>query len=87
MIDVGILDGDLVIVKKQDDADHGEVVVAMLNQEATIKRLFRTRTPSGTRIELHSENPKYKPIVVSDQEMVNGALKIVGIFSGLIRLN
>jgi repressor LexA len=59
MRDVGILDGDLVLVHRQPKAQSGEIVVALVEDEATVKRL-RMR---GRRIELHPENPDYEPIV------------------------
>lgn len=58
MIDVGILPGDLVIVRAQPTAESGDIVVALVDDEATVKRL---RIRRG-RIELHAENPAYAPI-------------------------
>jgi len=62
MRDLGILDGDLAIVRKQSTARSGEVVVALIGEEATVKTLFR----KGRRIELHPANRAYKPIVPDD---------------------
>ncbi|MHC4549364.1 MAG: transcriptional repressor LexA [Planctomycetota bacterium] len=59
MRDRGILPGDLVIVRKQDVARSGEVVVALLGDEATVKVLKRI----GRRIELHPANPDFEPLV------------------------
>jgi repressor LexA len=59
MRDAAILDGDLVIVRRQPQADPGAIVVALLDDEATVKRL---RIVAG-RIELHPENPEFAPIV------------------------
>ena len=59
MRDAGILDGDLVLVRRQPRAHTGEIVVALVGDEATVKRL-RMR---GRRVELHPENPDYEPIV------------------------
>lgn len=75
MIDAGILDGDLLVVHKTSEARSGQVVVARLEDEVTVKRLKRT----GRRIELIAENPDYAPIVVE------GPLAIEGIAVGLIR--
>jgi repressor LexA len=58
MIDAGILDGDLVAVKQQDTARDGEIVVALLGDEATVKRVYRE--PGGVRLE--AENAAYEPI-------------------------
>ncbi|MGC1328996.1 transcriptional repressor LexA [Pseudomonas sp.] len=77
MIGDGILDGDLVGVKRQHDARNGQIVVARLDGEVTIKRLELNR--DGVR--LMPRNPDYEPIVVdAEQELV-----IEGIFCGLVR--
>ncbi|HOF89971.1 MAG TPA: transcriptional repressor LexA, partial [Armatimonadota bacterium] len=60
MINAGLYDGDLAVVKKQETAGNGDVVVALLDDEATIKRFFRD---SG-RVKLQAENPAYEPIIV-----------------------
>jgi repressor LexA len=54
----GILDGDMVVVRSQDTADHGQIVIALLGDEATCKRLWRI----GGRIMLMPENEAYQPI-------------------------
>jgi repressor LexA len=59
MKDAGILDGDVVVVRRQPRAEPGEIVVALVGDEATVKRL---RLKRG-RIELHPENDAYPPIV------------------------
>jgi repressor LexA len=59
MRDAGILDGDLVIVRRQDRAESGAIVVALVGDEATVKRL---RLHRG-RVELHPANPSFSPIV------------------------
>lgn len=69
MKDAGILDGDLVVVRRQPRADSGEIVVAMVDDEATVKRLHLKRG----RIELHPENVAYAPIVPEP-----GDVKILG---------
>ena len=69
MKDAGILDGDVVVVRRQPRADAGEVVVALVGDEATVKRL---RIKRG-RIELHPANDAYAPIVPEP-----GDLKILG---------
>jgi len=60
MQNAGIHDGDTVIVKKQQLAQHGDIVVAMIDDEATVKRLYWKHN----RIELRPENSKFKPIPV-----------------------
>jgi repressor LexA len=66
MINAGILDGDLVIVRPQQDAPDGTIVVAMVEDEATVKRLDRSRG----RVRLLAENPAYAPIEPEQTEMV-----------------
>jgi len=77
MIDAGILQGDHVIVKKQDTARPGEIVVALLDDEATVK-YYR---PHRDRVELVAANSKYAPIVVGD----DSGFRILGIVRGVIR--
>ncbi len=67
MRDAGILAGDVVIVRRQADAESGDVVVALVGDEATVKTLQRCRT-SG-RIELHPANPDYDVMVPDQQEL------------------
>jgi repressor LexA len=76
MVDAGILDGDLLAVHKTGEARSGQVVVARLDDEVTVKRLKRT----GRRIELMPENSDYEPIVVEGHEFA-----IEGLAVGLIR--
>ncbi len=78
MRDAGILDGDLLAVQKKREANDGQIVVARLGDEVTVKRL--RRIPSG--IELVAENPDYQNIVV-DRERTDFELE--GIAVGLIR--
>ena len=58
MINAGILDGDIVVVRKQENASSGEIVVALLEDEATVKRLLL----DGEKVTLMPENPEYEPI-------------------------
>jgi repressor LexA len=78
MRDAGILDGDWLAVHKQATAQTGQVVVARLGDEVTVKRL-KLR---GSRAELIAENPDYKPIVV---DLKREPLDIEGIAVGVIR--
>lgn len=74
MIDAGIFDGDKVIVRPQEFANHGEIVVALIGDEATVKRLF---LKSG-EVWLKPENPNYTPI--------NGRnAKILGVVKAVYR--
>jgi repressor LexA len=64
MMGAGILAGDLVIVRQQATADTGDIVVALVGEEATVKRLVRQRD----RLELHPANPDFAPIVIRPPE-------------------
>jgi len=77
MIGEGILDGDYVVIKKQSAANNGDIIVAEVDEEATIKRFYKKRG----QIELHSANANFKPIIIAE----NIAFRIAGIFCGLIR--
>ena len=77
MIEDGILEGDIIIVRRQSDAQNGQTVVALINNEATVKRYFRKKN----RVELHPANPAYKPIVV--ENVVD--FHIQGVLTGVIR--
>lgn len=70
-----ICDGDVVIVRKQDDADSGDIVIALVNgYDATCKRLRRYRDG----IELISNNVSYDPMFYSNDEIVSLPVKIIG---------
>lgn len=58
MRDAGILEGDVLIVRRQPTAESGDIVVARVGEEATVKRFWR----QGRRVELWPENPAYEPI-------------------------
>ncbi len=73
MIEAGIFEGDLVIVRSQNYADAGDIVVALLDEEATVKRFFR----DGNRIRLQPENAVMSPIIVDDAQILG---KVVGLF-------
>ena len=73
MINAGIDDGDLILARRQETADYNQIVVALLEDEATLKR-FR---PKDGKIYLHAENPAYADIVL-DSCLVQGvAVKII----------
>ena len=73
MRDAGILEGDYVVVKSADKADNGEIVVALLGDEATVKRYFREKD----RVRLQPENKAYKPIRTKDAQLLG---RVVGVF-------
>jgi repressor LexA len=77
MRDVGILDGDLLAVQKAKEARNGQIVVARLGDEVTVKRFKRTRD----HIELIPENPDFKTLVVGPDD----PFELEGLAVGLIR--
>jgi repressor LexA len=72
MRDAGILEGDYVVVQAKDDAVNGEIVVALLADEATVKRFYRERN----RVRLEPANKAYKAIRTSDAQVLG---KVVGV--------
>ncbi|MFI5025734.1 MAG: transcriptional repressor LexA [Solirubrobacterales bacterium] len=73
MRDAGILEGDYVVVKSSEKANNGEIVVALLDDEATVKRFFKEKD----RIRLQPENKAYKPIRTKDAQLLG---RVVGVF-------
>jgi repressor LexA len=77
MIEAHIQDGDFALVKPQKDAENGEIVVALIDDEATIKRIFKKRD----LIYLEPANPNMEPIVVrKGEKRVTVVGKVIGIF-------
>jgi DNA polymerase V len=77
MRDAGIVDGDKVVVDRSVEPQHNQIVVAVVDGEYTIKRLYRTRD----RIELHAENATYQPIVIT----ADSQLEVWGVVVGVVR--
>ncbi|MCK6470847.1 MAG: transcriptional repressor LexA [Planctomycetes bacterium] len=74
MVEAGILDGDIVLVRKQETADDGDIVVALLEDEATLKYLYR----EGKQIRLQPANSRLHPIYVdADKLRIQG--KVVSV--------
>jgi len=73
MIGAGILEGDYVVVRPAQTATNGEIVVALIEDEATVKRYFKERNG----IRLQAENPDYEPIRSKDAQVLG---KVVGVF-------
>lgn len=73
MVNAGILDGDLVLVRQQNQAENGEIVVALLEDEATVKKFFR----EDDTIRLQPENPAYAPIESPDVVVLG---KVMAVF-------
>jgi repressor LexA len=73
MRDAGILEGDYVVVRQADDAKNGEIVVALIEDEATVKRFYREKD----RVRLQPANKAYKPIRTRDATVLG---RVVGVF-------
>ena len=76
MKDVGILDGDLIAVRKAEDATEGKIIVARVDNEVTVKRLKF----EGNQVALMPENTAYAPIMVAPEDLI-----VEGLFVGVIR--
>ncbi len=76
MRDAGILEGDYVVVSEADDADNGEIVVALIEDEATVKRFYREKD----RIRLQPANKAYKPIRTRDAKVLG---RVIGVYRSL----
>lgn len=74
MIGAGILNGDKIIVKKQQDAENGQIVVAYFDESATVKRFYR----KNGHVVLHPENPSMTDIILKD-------VTVLGVVVGLMR--
>ena len=73
MIEAGILDDDYVIVRQQRSAEQGDIVVALIGEEATVKRFYK----EGDHVRLQPENPSMQPIIVRDVTILG---KVVGLY-------
>ncbi len=73
MIEAGILDGDYILVKKQNTANNGEIVVALIGDEATVKTFYKEKD----HIRLQPENSTMDPIIVPDCKILG---KVAGVF-------
>lgn len=73
MVDAGISDGDTVVIRRQEDAQHGEIIVAAIEGEVTVKRLYRQRG----EVWLMPENPAYRPISAENAHVVG---KVIGLY-------
>jgi repressor LexA len=76
MIGDGIHDGDLILLRKQENAENGQTVVALIDTEATVKRFYR----KGASVELHPANSSMKPLVLEAEKVT-----VQGVVVGLIR--
>lgn len=78
MCNAGILNGDYVLARQQEAAQQGEIVVAVIGEEATVKRYYQ----EGAQVKLMPENDAYEPIIVSDSDE---SFRIAGKIMGLMR--
>lgn len=78
MKNAGIYNGDMVLVRKQTVAHTGDIVVALINNEATVKRYF----PEGRQVRLQPENDNFEPIIVNRS---SGEFRLAGKVVGLLR--
>ena len=74
MRDIGIYEGDMIIVRNQNTANNGDIVVARIGEEATVKRFFK----EADHIRLQPENDEFEPIITRD-------CVIEGLVVGLVR--
>ena len=75
MIEAGIEDGDLVLIRRQEKADRGQIVVALMGDEATLKRYYPE--PEKRQIRLHPENSSMEDIVVDNCVIQGVAVKVI----------
>ena len=73
MLNAGILDGDYILVKQQNNANNGDMVVALIEDEATVKTFYKERD----HYRLQPENPDYEPIIVKELSILG---KVIGLF-------
>jgi repressor LexA len=78
MINAGILDGDLVMVQAQNNVDSGDIVVALLGDESTLKRFHKYKD----KLQLLPENKNFNPIDVSEREDFSVVGKVIGVYRG-----
>ena len=76
MINAGILDRDVVIVRRTNTAQNGDVVVALIGDEATVKRIYI----ESDHIRLQPENPEYEPIIVKEVAVLGKVISLVRYF-------
>ena len=80
MINAGINNGDYVIAQQQNTANNGEIVIALIDNRATVKRFYK----KSDYVELRPENPDYDPILVKNVKLMG---KVVGLFRNLEKSN
>ena len=76
MIQAGIFSGDFVVVKEQSDAVNGQIVVALIDDEATVKTFYREQD----RVRLQPENPTMAPIYAKDPRILGRVIALIRSF-------
>ena len=66
MIEAGIMDGDIIVLRQQENADNGDIVVAMIEDEATVKRIYY----EDRRVRLQPENSSMSPIYAENVQVL-----------------
>ena len=79
MTDAHIQDGDYVIIKIQDQAENGDIVAALIDDEVTLKYFYRSKK----QVRLESANPRYSPLIF--KELDARSFRILGVMAGLVR--
>ncbi len=73
MIEAGIFDGDLVVVRRQPTAENGDIVAVLLEDEATVKRFYK----ENSHIRLQPENKTMEPILVKEANILGKVVSLV----------
>jgi len=76
MIEAGILDGDYVIVKQQPNAENGDIVVALIGDEATVKTFYKEKD----HIRLQPQNSSMDPIIVHEVSILGKVIGVIRLF-------
>ncbi|HHY17968.1 MAG TPA: repressor LexA, partial [Firmicutes bacterium] len=76
MIGAGILEGDMVLIRQQETAENGDIVVALIGDEATVKTFYKEKDS----VRLQPENPRLEPIVSKEVRILG---KVIGLYRSL----
>jgi repressor LexA len=76
MIKAGILDQDIVIIRKQSHADNDDIVVALIDDEATVKRFYK----EAGHFRLQPENDDFEPIIINDVSLLGKVIASIRIY-------
>ncbi|MBQ7788406.1 MAG: helix-turn-helix domain-containing protein [Clostridia bacterium] len=76
MINAGIKDGSIVLVRKQSTIENGKIAVVLINNEATLKRVYFNE--KNKQLILSPENPDYQPIIIENEQLESGEVRILG---------